>query len=91
MSLLKALQIHYINIDPPMGKMIKHGQVALTEKEAVKKKLGERGHLINATTVDGRLLVGGADCEDLRQGGRRSSEGGKREVGLLTFESKERN
>ena len=48
----------------------------MSEKEAAKKKVGEREHLINATTVDGRLLVGRADGEDLRQGGGRSSEGG---------------
>ena len=48
--------------------------------------MGESEHLINATTVDGRLLVGRADCEDLRQGGGRSGEGGIREVGFLTFE-----
>ena len=57
----------------------------MSEKEAAKKKV--RLHLINATTVDGRLLVRRADCEDLRQGGRRSSEGGIRELGFLAFES----
>ena len=60
----------------------------MSEKEAAKKKVGEREHLINATTVDGRLLVGRADGEDLRQGGGRSGEGGIGEVGFLTFESK---
>ena len=56
----------------------------MSEKEAAKTKV--RLHLINATTVDGWLLVGRADGEDLRQGGGRSSEGGIREVDFLTFE-----
>ena len=60
--------------------------VPCAEKK-LSKRNWERGHLINATTVDGRLLVGRADGEDLRQGGRRCSEGGIREVGFLTFES----
>ena len=62
-----------------MGDMKKHGQIGLRKRE--------REDLINATTVDGRLLVRRTYCEDLRQGGRRSSEGGIRELGFLAFES----